>query len=350
MFRRSVWLFLLSLGFVGHFGCQAPSTPETPQPPAVPERTSPPESANTPEQPADTSPIPLAAADPSAAPSAEPNTQPPPSSQPPKKTPAAAPPGWTATATSVPVAGFEVCEDISNPATCRAVVASEALAAGVTLRTDATSQALITLSDGGTVRLDTNTTLTLDASTARAASLTQGRALFDLPENTTPHARLHLPAGEVLFLGTEVLVDISPGAQWVTVLRGAVSAGGLTAGAGEGFKWTTGETPTRVPSVDPAGEADWAEPRDAAVGVIPRGLGSLFAQTPGGGTPKPLKAVERRVQVRIQGWMSYTEITEIFENTSGDTLEGVYRFPLPADAQISRLALKVGGENIASEP
>src|SRR6185295_1432988 len=50
-----------------------------------------------------------------------------------------------------------------------------------------------------------------------------------------------------------------------------------------------------------------------------------------------------RVRVRIAGAVARTEIEEVFENQTDDVLEGIYRFPLPPDAQIERLALDVDG-------
>jgi Mg-chelatase subunit ChlD len=47
--------------------------------------------------------------------------------------------------------------------------------------------------------------------------------------------------------------------------------------------------------------------------------------------------------VRIVGNVARTEIEEVFRNDSDHTLEGIYRFPLPPDAQIARLALDVDG-------
>jgi len=44
--------------------------------------------------------------------------------------------------------------------------------------------------------------------------------------------------------------------------------------------------------------------------------------------------------VRIVGNVARTEIEEVFSNSADDVLEGIYRFPLPPDAQIERLALK----------
>jgi hypothetical protein len=251
--------------------------------------------------------------------------------------------GWSAVVEDVGAGDVRACAVAGAEERCRVVAVGEQVAPGEVVRVGALSQARLRLSDGGIARLDSGAALKLVAEVERSVALLQGRALLDLPEGVTPHARLQTPRGEVVFVGTEVLADVAEAAQWLTVLRGEVEVGALRARAGDEVQWVEGQGPTKAASVDAAGAADWAEPRDEAVGAVPRGVGSLFAQTPGGGTPRPLVAVSRRVEVRIQGPMSYTEITEVFENSAADTLEGVYRFPLPADAQLSKLALKVNG-------
>jgi Mg-chelatase subunit ChlD len=48
--------------------------------------------------------------------------------------------------------------------------------------------------------------------------------------------------------------------------------------------------------------------------------------------------------VRISGAVARTEVEEVFENQTDQVLEGIYRFPMPPDAQIERLALEVDGK------
>jgi Ca-activated chloride channel homolog len=53
---------------------------------------------------------------------------------------------------------------------------------------------------------------------------------------------------------------------------------------------------------------------------------------------------EHRVSVEILDGVSLTTVEETFENRSDRRLEGTFRFPLPQDAAISRLALEVNGK------
>ncbi|HEY5948833.1 MAG TPA: VIT domain-containing protein, partial [Kofleriaceae bacterium] len=76
------------------------------------------------------------------------------------------------------------------------------------------------------------------------------------------------------------------------------------------------------------------------------GLGALRAYKPGEKRDKDwnLALANHEVKVRISGPVARTEITETFRNDSDTQLEGVYQFPLPADAQIDSLALDMEKE------
>ncbi|MEZ4340170.1 MAG: VIT domain-containing protein [Sandaracinaceae bacterium] len=74
-------------------------------------------------------------------------------------------------------------------------------------------------------------------------------------------------------------------------------------------------------------------------------MGSLRARRPGERQEqeRPLHLARHSVRVRIVGNVARTEIEEVFRNDDDATLEGVYRFPLPPDAQIASLSLDVDG-------
>jgi hypothetical protein len=80
-------------------------------------------------------------------------------------------------------------------------------------------------------------------------------------------------------------------------------------------------------------------------------LGELRARRPGFQDEQD-HAVHLRshaVKVRISGNIARTEIDETFSNDTDDALEGIYRFPLPAGAQIERLALETDGKLVEGE-
>lgn len=121
--------------------------------------------------------------------------------------------------------------------------------------------------------------------------------------------------------------------------------------AGEEMILPAGTVPWTTMATDLARQLDWSELSlpDDDVEQVPRGIGKLVGKTPGREEEHRLDLKHHRVDVRIQGNVAYTEVTEIFRNPTSQTLEGVYRFPLPPDAQISRLALKVGDEVMEGE-
>src|SRR6185295_14386411 len=111
-----------------------------------------------------------------------------------------------------------------------------------------------------------------------------------------------------------------------------------------------GAAPSVTPAIDLAGSVGWSElgPEDGGVEQSAPGLGELRAHKPGDARDKerPLSLAHHKVTVRISGNVARTEIEESFQNDSPDTLEGIYRFPLPADARIDRLALDVHGQMV----
>jgi Mg-chelatase subunit ChlD len=81
------------------------------------------------------------------------------------------------------------------------------------------------------------------------------------------------------------------------------------------------------------------------------GLGSLRARKPGtkDEIDGAVRLTKHDVVARIAGAMARTEVDETFVNTTDQELEGVWRFPLPPDARLERLALEVDGQLIEGE-
>src|SRR5512133_2679815 len=77
-----------------------------------------------------------------------------------------------------------------------------------------------------------------------------------------------------------------------------------------------------------------------------RGFGELRAKKPGETKERTdaVRLVRHHVRARIVGAVAKTEVDEVFRNNTNEVLEGIFRFPLPADAQIERLALEVDGQ------
>ncbi|MDH5675888.1 MAG: VIT domain-containing protein [Myxococcales bacterium] len=95
-----------------------------------------------------------------------------------------------------------------------------------------------------------------------------------------------------------------------------------------------------------AQEIDWALAFDnlrQAQLEVPRGVGSLKARAAGSSYEfQPLRLTDQEVQVSVAGRIAHTRVEQSFYNSASQVLEGIYRFPLPADASISNLELLVG--------
>lgn len=226
--------------------------------------------------------------------------------------------------------------------------------AGSVLRTDERTRARLRLADGSQLVLDHATELALVGGTPRSFRLTDGALVADIAHlEDGPNASFQTATGRVEVLGTKFQLSATQDVTSVRVSRGMVSVSGNdgTASevrAGEEGLVRAGNAPSVAPVTGLANELAWAEFGGEAAADDQdsvAGIGSLRARRPGEreDRERPLELARHSVRVRIVGNVARTEIEEVFRNDSDHTLEGVYRFPLPADAQIARLALDVEG-------
>ncbi len=230
-----------------------------------------------------------------------------------------------------------------------------ALPAGAAVRTDPRTRVHLLLSDGSEMVLNHSTELRFDAVQPRRFAMPEGEVLADVAHlEGGPNLTVQAPAGRVEVLGTKFVLSATAEMANVRVLRGSVRLHGATgapveAKRGEEAVVHLGRAPTVSPVMDLARAVSWSElsndvehPSDT--GAVP-GLGSLRARRPGErqDRERPLALARHDVRVRIVGNVARTEIEEVFRNDSDTQLEGIYRFPLPSDAQIARLALDVDG-------
>ena len=130
----------------------------------------------------------------------------------------------------------------------------------------------------------------------------------------------------------------------VEVVRGEVSLRddadrNVSVAAGHEGRVLAGRAPVVARSAHGAESGDWSELAPArAEDEPPRGIGELRAKKPGDARERDrgVRLARHHVKVRISGNVARTEIDETFSNESGDELEGIYRMPLPPDAQIER--------------
>jgi len=63
----------------------------------------------------------------------------------------------------------------------------------------------------------------------------------------------------------------------------------------------------------------------------------------------PIRLKEHRVQIHIQDQVAQTDVVQIFHNANAWPVEGVYLFPLPEGASVSRFTMRMGGKDITGE-
>ncbi|MBL0215525.1 MAG: FecR domain-containing protein [Myxococcales bacterium] len=234
----------------------------------------------------------------------------------------------------------------------RPIAKGELIGAGATIKTDERTRVGLLLADGTTLVLDHATELAFDAREARKISMTAGRMSADVAHVEGRPASVITPSGTIDVIGTKFMVTATEALTSVQVVRGSVA---LTTSSGTRDEVHAGEEGVidrgalqvgAAPSL--AHELSWSELEQPAVtkdDETTAGLGSLRAYKPGEKRDRDWKLAlaKHDVKVRIVGPIARTEITETFRNDSAETLEGVYKFPLPADAQVDGLELDVDG-------
>ncbi len=228
------------------------------------------------------------------------------------------------------------------------------LAAGAELLTDARTRVRLDLNDGTRLVLDRNTRVRFDSNSSRGVSLLSGAVVADVAHlDNAPSAKITMPTGAVTVLGTRLMLTASEDRSTVRVTRGNVRVEGQSGASVEvktGMEGvlSRGSAPVVSPAINLASSVSWSElgsqahpEPDAPVS----GLGELRARRPGQTTEQDhaVSLVAHRVKVRIVGNLARTEIEEVFRNETNNELEGIYRFPLPPEAQIERLALDIDG-------
>lgn len=236
---------------------------------------------------------------------------------------------------------------------CRKLEPGMTVPAGSHLRTDFTTRAELSLGAGDRVVLDRSTELLL-SSESRRARLFRGAVVVTL--DTKPEGVVfELPKGSVTVRGTKFALATDDAGSRVDVARGSVtlassSGSGATVQAGETGR-LIGDAAPLVSASESFGEAlSWSEaraeegekPEEAAP---PPGLGELRAKKPGQDNEltSAVTLASHKTTIRLAGAVARTEIEEVFQNHTDDVLEGIFRFPLPPDAKIERLALEVDG-------
>ncbi|HMF41549.1 MAG TPA: VIT domain-containing protein [Polyangia bacterium] len=235
---------------------------------------------------------------------------------------------------------------------CAPIEAGGAVDSRSLLRTDGETRAYLRLADGSQVAMDRSTEIVFGAG--RHAVLTRGAIAADVAHLPTGTARFDLPQGHAEVLGTKFALRADDAWTSVDVSRGAVAledrrARSVTVRAGEEGRIFTDLPPDVGAAPDLGQTLVWGEatgqPEEE---TSARGLGELRAKKPGSQREldRAVRLSAHAVKVRIAGAVARTEVDETFSNDTGEVLEGIYRFPLPPDAKIERLALEVDGRMV----
>jgi tetratricopeptide (TPR) repeat protein len=191
----------------------------------------------------------------------------------------------------------------------------------------------------------------------RRIAIVRGEVLFDVEPG---HGELTVdtPQGSVRVIGTRFLLDSGPNQTSAAVVRGVVQLatlqGDVELHAGELGIMRGAAAPERRPAPRLSHLTSWAkQARKQAEG---RGAnatrtGALLARQPEGwGWNKewPLPMRELTVDVHVEDRVARVALDQTFFNHVNQNLEGVYQFPLPHDAAISRLAMYVDGKRMES--
>jgi hypothetical protein len=226
--------------------------------------------------------------------------------------------------------------------------------AGSQIRTDRRTLAELTFSDGSALSIDRDTTLRL-STRGRGGELVRGGVVADVEHREKWSARFAFIGGHLDVLGTKFSLRSDDESAVVHVARGEVRLSdgrghALVVSAGEQGRVYPGSPPT-TSAVGGLGEAlGWSEvvqpEPDDVPEARPRALGELKAQKPGEKAERSgaVRLDSHAVRVNIAGSVARTEVEEVFTNQTDDVLEGIFRFPLPPDAKIERLALEVDGK------
>src|SRR5262245_3246934 len=182
-----------------------------------------------------------------------------------------------------------------------------------------------------------------------------GSALIDVVPGNGPFT-VETPSGTIEVLGTRFFVDAQATRTTAAVVRGEVNlatdSGAVVLHAGEQGVAEAGRPPSRGPAPRLSHLVSWAEQarRKAETDLRAVHHGTLFARDPGvrshppWGEEYPLPITNLKVDVVVDNQVARVAIDQTFHNGANQDLEGVYRFAIPPDAALQRLAMYVDGK------
>ena len=211
------------------------------------------------------------------------------------------------------------------------------------------SLALTTLADGTTYVADRGGRVEILGPRRVRVS---GAVLFDVVPGKGQFV-VETARGQVEVLGTKFVVDGEPNETTAAVIRGEVklasAAGDVTLHAGEQGVAEPGKPPVRGPAPRLSHLVSWSREARHADDIAVH-HGTLFARDPGvrshppWGNEYPLPIKQLTLDVVVEDQVARIALDQTFHNDQPQDLEGVYRFAIPADAALQRLAMYVNGQ------
>lgn len=185
----------------------------------------------------------------------------------------------------------------------------------------------------------------------------EGAALLDIAPGKGTFV-VETASGRIEVLGTRFLVAADAQRTTAAVVRGVVKLasdrGDVTLHAGEQGVAERGKAPTRGPAPRLSHLVSWArEARHRAENDLDAlHHGTLFAREPGvrwdgtigNGQEYPLPIKQLTVDVVVEDQVARVALDQTFHNDTTRVLEGNYRFAIPPDAALQRLAMYVDGK------
>jgi hypothetical protein len=181
----------------------------------------------------------------------------------------------------------------------------------------------------------------------------EGAALLDVAPGLGTFT-VETAHGQIQVLGTRFMVDGAVDKTIAAVIRGEVKLasrdGDVVLHAGEQAIAEPGHAPVRGPAPRLSHLVSWAQQaRSAEAQALPVHHGTLFARDPGvrshapWGDEYPLPIKQLTVDITLEDQVARVALDQTFHNNAPQDLEGVYRFAIPPEAALQRLAMYVDG-------
>lgn len=229
----------------------------------------------------------------------------------------------------------------TGPAPTRAT--GPTLAVGDGVRTKAGERQRVKLPDGSVLYANESTLARLTED--RQIDLLSGEVFLEVAAQREQAFTVRAPGRQVKATGTRFGVRAGEKSSRVVVASGSVSLEGSAVRIGAGQQVAEGEEkPTAAPRVSHV--LGWMRELMSGPTLVPKSAhagGSITVKTPQGKEAK-LSLRKYQVDVHVEDGFARTTIDQVFFNASEERLEGTFRFPLPPDASLSRLAMYVDGK------